>query len=136
MPSRIPSRDTEKTKAELLREIQRLRRSLEAAKDGKTPAASAGPPDTLKTISVPEPFTAIFLNAQRYVYRYFATKIEDPEHSTISISGERYILVRAASMSVEFFELVRSLYQDKGEEEARRMPSGRRTQRLSTPGSA
>ena len=30
MPSRIPSRDTEKTKAELLREIQRLRKSLDA----------------------------------------------------------------------------------------------------------
>ena len=119
MPSRIPSRDTEKTKAELLREIQRLRKSLDAAKTPKSLVASAGPPDTLKTISVPEPFVPIFLNAQQYVYRYFASKIEDPEHSTISISGERYILVRAASMSVEFFELVRSLYKDKGEEEAR-----------------
>ncbi|HTC79175.1 MAG TPA: V4R domain-containing protein, partial [Terriglobales bacterium] len=119
MPSRIPSRDTEKTKAELLREIQRLRKSLDAAKATKSLVASAGPPDTLKTISVPDPFVPIFLNAQQYVYRYFASKIEDPEHSTISISGERYILVRAASMSVEFFELVRSLYKDKGEEEAR-----------------
>ncbi|MEE8408812.1 MAG: response regulator, partial [Myxococcota bacterium] len=35
-----------------------------------------------------------------------------------SISGERYVLVRAASLSVEFFDLVRSLYADRGEEEA------------------
>src|SRR5205823_11821390 len=117
VPSRIPSRDTEKTKAELLREIQRLRKSLDAAKATKSLVASAGPPDTLKTISVPEPFVPIFLNAQQYVYRYFASKTEDPEHSTISISGERYILLRAASMSADFLELLRSLYKDKREEQ-------------------
>ncbi|HEV2112975.1 MAG TPA: GAF domain-containing protein, partial [Terriglobales bacterium] len=51
--------------------------------------------------------------------RYFSERIENPEESTITISGERYVLVRAASMSVEFFDLVVSLYKDQGEEEAR-----------------
>ena len=67
---------------------------------------------------MPDAIAPLFLKAQDYVRRYFADRIEDPEHSQIVISGERYILVRAASMSVEFFDMVRKLYQDKGDEEA------------------
>src|SRR5438309_11344726 len=74
---------------------------------------------SLKTVRVPEQFREIFARAEDYVRRYFKERVENPEESTISISGERYILVRAASMSVEFFDLVVSLYQDKGEQEAR-----------------
>jgi diguanylate cyclase (GGDEF)-like protein/PAS domain S-box-containing protein len=59
------------------------------------------------------------LKAQEYVSRYFATKTETPAHGTISIGGERYVLLRAASMSIEFFDLVTSLYKDKGPDEAR-----------------
>ena len=72
----------------------------------------------LRTVSVPEQFAPIFLKAQEYVRRYFADRTEDPEKSSIVIHGERYILVRAASMSVEFFDLVTSLYADKGPLEA------------------
>src|SRR6185503_3695047 len=72
----------------------------------------------LRTVSVPEPIVPLFQKAEAYVRRYFADRSEDPEHSTISISGERYILVRASSMSVEFFDLVTSLYADKGPAEA------------------
>src|SRR5690348_12054396 len=72
----------------------------------------------LRTVSVPEPIVPLFRKAEEYVRRYFADRAEDPEHSSITISGERYILVRAASMSVEFFDLVRSLYADRGPEEA------------------
>jgi len=90
----------------------------------KSRAAKAGaPPEkakrALKTVSVPAQFQPIFDKAQDYVARYFAEREEDPERSTIRISGERYILVRAASMSVEFVDLVVSLYKDRGEEEAR-----------------
>lgn len=70
-------------------------------------------------MNVPAQFEPIFRKAQDYVKRYFANRVEDPEHSTITISGERYILPRAASMSVEFVDLVMSLYQDKGPAEAR-----------------
>ena len=73
----------------------------------------------LTTVSVPPGVREIFLRAQDYVARYFGNRTEDPTHSTISISGERYILVRAASMSIEFFDLVSSLYQDQGVDEAR-----------------
>lgn len=75
--------------------------------------------DSLSTVRVPEAIQPLFLRAQEYVARYFADRAEDPEHGTISIGGERYILLRAASMSVEFCDLVTSLYQDKGEAEAR-----------------
>jgi len=73
----------------------------------------------LGTVSVPAAFRPAFRRAQDYVARYFLRKVANPRRGTISISGERYILVRAASMSVEFFELVASLYADKGAKEAR-----------------
>jgi two-component system, cell cycle sensor histidine kinase and response regulator CckA len=91
--------------------------------------AEADPPRSgdagrgLRTVKVPVAFEPLFLRAQEYVARYFGDLHTDPEHGTISISGERYILLRAASMSVEFFDLVMSLYQDKGPDEARRVAS-------------
>jgi PAS domain S-box-containing protein len=72
---------------------------------------------------VPHAFAPVFAAAQAYVARYFSDRQENPEKGTISISGERYILVRAASMSVEFFDLVRSLYEDKGAQAARTVAS-------------
>ncbi|MCA9620384.1 MAG: response regulator [Myxococcales bacterium] len=48
--------------------------------------------------------------AQELVGAFFAHRKDDLEHGTIEISGERYILVRAASLSVEFFALVEKLY--------------------------
>jgi len=89
--------------------------------DSKPAPASEEKP--LDTVSVPEEFRPIFSRAQQYVEQYFSQRVEDPRHSSILISGERYILVRAASMSVEFFDLVTSLYQDKGPEEARKVAS-------------
>lgn len=76
-------------------------------------------PRPLRTVRVPEPFVPLFRRAQDYVERYFRGKAFAPEQGTISISGERYILLRAASMSVEFFDLVTSLYRDQGPREAR-----------------
>ncbi len=73
----------------------------------------------LTTVSVPAPIAPLFLRAQEYVTRYFSDRVEDPKHSTIAISGERYILVRAASMSVEFVDLVLSLYRDQDPDQAR-----------------
>jgi two-component system cell cycle sensor histidine kinase/response regulator CckA len=86
-------------------------------------AESASNEKPLDTVSVPEQFRPIFSRAQQYVEQYFSQRVEDPRHSSILISGERYILVRAASMSVEFFDLVTSLYKDKGQEEARKVAS-------------
>ena len=68
----------------------------------------------LKTARVPEKFAALFEQAQQYVTRYFAEQRATPERGTLEICGQRYVLVRAASMSVEFYEMVKSIY---GEEE-------------------
>ena len=72
----------------------------------------------LDAARVPKKFIPVFQKAQEYVKKYFKNKIEDPSKGTIEIFGERYILVRAASMSVDFFETVKNLYKDIGEKEA------------------
>jgi hypothetical protein len=64
----------------------------------------------LKTVRVPEKFAPLFERAQQYVTRYFADQKSAPERGTLEICGHRYVLVRAASMSVEFYEMVTKLY--------------------------
>src|SRR4030043_334305 len=72
----------------------------------------------LTSVKVPKQFEPIFQKAHEYVSKYFKKKKEDPSKGTIEIFGQRYILIRAASMSVDFFETVKNLYQDKGDKEA------------------
>jgi diguanylate cyclase (GGDEF)-like protein/PAS domain S-box-containing protein len=96
--------------AELEAETARLRARLI-----ETPAGAS----ELTTVKVPTPFEPPFLRAQEYVSRYFANRIEQPDTATISIAGERYVLLRAASLSVEFVELVTKLYADRGPGQAR-----------------
>ena len=78
--------------------------------------AEASTPE-LKTVHVPEPFRPLFLKAQKYVQEYFQDWEHEPEKSTLKISGERYLLVRGSSMSVDFFRMVENLYKDQGKEE-------------------
>ncbi len=89
-----------------------------AASQGTAPARFR---DNLATVRVPPQFEAPFLRAQQYVASYFADRVEQPETATISIAGERYVLLRAASLSVEFVEMVTRLYRNEGSDEARRV---------------
>lgn len=73
----------------------------------------------LNTVNVPEDFYHVFLTAQNYVRNYFSSIERDPEKGLVKFSDERYILVRASSMSKEFFDMMTQLYQDRGEKEAR-----------------
>ena len=75
------------------------------------------PAPSLNTVRVPEKFAPLFEQAQSYVTRYFSDLSSTPERGTLEIQGQRYVLVRAASMSVEFYEMVKSFYRE--EEEAR-----------------
>ena len=77
-----------------------------------------------KTVKVPDEFHKIFARAQEVVGAYFSTKVEDAARGMIDIGGQRYILIRAASMSVEFFEIAKLLYADKSEEEALSLARG------------
>lgn len=72
-----------------------------------------------RTVSVPPELEPLFADAQEQVSAYFRTLHADPGHGTLTIGGQRYILVRAASMSVEFFATIMHLYGDKGETVAR-----------------
>ncbi len=121
-------KDKNKTKEQLIEELQQLRERLAELEPRKLPFGETGgegskesSTDSLCTVRVPDQFKEIFLKAQDYVKRYFEDNAANPEHGTIEISGERYILVRAASMSTEFFDLVTSLYQDRGHEEAQKV---------------
>jgi signal transduction histidine kinase/CheY-like chemotaxis protein len=74
------------------------------------------------TVRVPDKFAPLFEEAQQYVARYFADQRSDPAHGSLEISGQRYVLVRAASMSVEFYDMVRRHYGK--EEEAHAVAHG------------
>jgi len=64
----------------------------------------------VKTVRVPDSMQGLFAAAEEVVSRFFRERVDDPAHGTIEIHGERYVLVRGAALSVEFFDLVRSLY--------------------------
>ncbi|HVU02885.1 MAG TPA: ATP-binding protein [Polyangiaceae bacterium] len=76
----------------------------------------------LRTVRVPEKFAPLFEQAQRYVTEYFADQASSPERGTVEVCGQRYVLVRAASLSVEFHAMVSALYPDPIE--ATRVASG------------
>jgi signal transduction histidine kinase/CheY-like chemotaxis protein len=61
---------------------------------------------------------ALFARAEEVVSQYFREREDRPERGTIEIFGERYLLVRGASLSVEFFALVRELYGKAREAES------------------
>jgi two-component system sensor histidine kinase/response regulator len=64
------------------------------------------------TVEVPETLQPIFAEAERIVCSLFEDRREQPSEGLIEIAGERYVLVRAASLSVQFFQLVREFHGD------------------------
>lgn len=70
------------------------------------------------TVKAPTEFSNAFKNAELGVGNYFKEVLIQPENATIEIGGERYVLLRAASLSANFLHKVQSLYADKGEEQA------------------
>ena len=72
----------------------------------------------LSTVKVPKSMEGLFEKAQEYVQKYFQTRDEDPTRGSIIIGGERYILVRAASLSFHFFESIKTMYPGLEEKEA------------------
>ncbi len=71
-----------------------------------------------KTVRVPEPMQEIFNEAQKTVSQYFSNVAIDPGKASIRIGDERYVLLRASSLSVDFLSTIQNLYADLGEEEA------------------
>lgn len=69
------------------------------------------------TVRVPEPFAPLFDQAEVYVREHFERLRREPERGTIHVGDERYVLVRAASLTTGFMEAMRDLI---GEAEALR----------------
>lgn len=67
------------------------------------------------TARVPEPFIPLFDAAENYVRSHFDRLRREPERGTIHVGDERYVLVRAASLTTGFLEVMRDVI---GEEEA------------------
>ena len=72
----------------------------------------------LETVTVPENLEPLFAAAEKTVSEYFKKKQFHPEHGSIEIFGDRYIMLRGASISVEFFQLCRTLFGKDNETEA------------------
>ncbi len=72
----------------------------------------------LNTVNVPDDFEPIFEKTQEFVKKYFNDMNCEPANGSIEIFGERYLLIRAASMSSEFFEIITNLYGGLGNDEA------------------
>ena len=70
------------------------------------------------TVQVPDAMRSLFAEAESTVASYFADAIADPSQANISINDERYVLVRASSLSYEFLNTIRNLYADLGDEQA------------------
>jgi len=75
-------------------------------------------PHKTTTVGVPPELESVFGEAERVVSTFFRELRRMPERGTIEIAGERYILVRAAALSVELFGLVQELYGPGHEAEA------------------
>lgn len=100
------------SKEELLAEIARLKEENDALrKDYASPTFS-------NTVKVPDKFKAVFDKAQKTVGKYFENIKASPEKGTIEIQGQRYVLVRASSLSHEFLQAIRNLYSDRDDKEA------------------
>jgi predicted hydrocarbon binding protein len=67
------------------------------------------------TVRVPAAFTGLFDQAEAYVRAHFDQLERNPEEGTIRIGNQRYVLIRAASLSTGVLEVMRDLI---GEEEA------------------
>lgn len=57
----------------------------------------------MRTVNVPDGMKELFAKAEEVVSRFFSERVHDPTRGTIEIHGERYVLIRGAALSVEFF---------------------------------
>ena len=64
-----------------------------------------------RTVKVPPQMDELFVRAEELVQGYFARKREVPERGRIEIADNRYVLVRAQALSVEFYDAMTVLYR-------------------------
>ncbi len=101
-----------KTRAELEKQIAELQAENRRLRSGFFTPAGA------EVVSVPEPMLEIFREAEKVVAEHFSQARADPSKAVLEISDERYLLVRASSLSLDFLQAVQELYASQGSEEA------------------
>lgn len=70
------------------------------------------------SVIVPDEMKPLFDVAQQTVGEYFRDLKMDPAKGTIEIHDQRYVLVRASTLSKDFLDTVQKLYADRGAAEA------------------
>ncbi|OIQ34425.1 MAG: hypothetical protein BM555_04380 [Crocinitomix sp. MedPE-SWsnd] len=73
------------------------------------------------TVHVPKEFSKLFEKAEKVVDSYFNEFSRKASSGEIVISGERYILLRSASLSYEFMDVLKEFYSNHSTEEATRI---------------
>lgn len=74
-----------------------------------------------RVVAIPPPLKPIFDKAEELVSNYFSKLKMDPPSASIMIDDERYVLMRASSLSIDFLNKIKGLYSDKGDDEAIRI---------------
>ena len=65
---------------------------------------------TLRNVRCPESFAALFREAEENMAVFFGEMEHLPEQGEITIHGERYILARAATFSVQLRKILEEEY--------------------------
>lgn len=73
---------------------------------------------TNRAAHVPPHLDSLLSKAESFVGNLFSMLRRSPSEGSIHVEDERYILIRAASFSVEFFRMIRTLYGDQKQREA------------------
>lgn len=68
---------------------------------------------------VPKELQPLFEKAEEQVANLFKDFSSTPADGTISVSGDRYLLVRSSSLAYDFFDCIYNTYKDQGEEKAK-----------------
>jgi len=74
--------------------------------------------ETKETVKTPENFVPVFRKAQKTVKDYFKNIDFNPSQGAITINDDRYVLIRASSLSFDFFKGIKQLYRDEQENDA------------------
>lgn len=72
----------------------------------------------LRTVKVPPEFEAVFEKAEQHLDRFFQNWRNDPTKGTVEVSDERFVLVRGAALSIEFFDVIKRLFAHSEQEAA------------------
>ena len=88
-------------------EILQLKKKTKAAKK------------SFHTVVAPKELQPLFKKVEEKVNNHHDSIQISPDKATIEIAGQRYVLMRASSLSIEFLEGIKNCYKEKGDNESR-----------------